>query len=173
MRTGPTSTKKPLNQVISNRVEIEPLELVQESISNSRTKIHDSRYPVQEKLPMSNLEKEVALRPTTPEGLRFLSDFISESDEQCLIAELAKLDWDGVGAFERRGRIVKRREIGFLHDYGRHNRQISEGLPLPEFLKGLREACAEAVGIEIESFQQVIASFYRPGAGIAWHVPRF
>lgn len=122
------------------------------------------------RLSMSTLAKEVALPQTAPKGLRLLTDFISESDEQLLIAKLAKLDWDGLGMFKRRGQIVKRREIDFLHDYGRHNRQISEGPPLPFFLRQLCEDCAKLVELDTESFQQVITTLYRPGAGIDWHI---
>jgi alkylated DNA repair dioxygenase AlkB len=86
------------------------------------------------------------------------------------MGELSGLDWDGRGVIRRMGQVVKRRELDFIRNYGRHTRRVAAGLPLPEFLWSLRDRCAAATGIQPEEFQQVITSLYRPDAGIDWHV---
>ena len=108
--------------------------------------------------------------PGAPLGLEYLPDFITAEEETVLLTSLEQLDWDGRGLFKRRGRVVKRREIDFIHDYGRHSRKVTEGPPLPSFLEPLRERCGEMLGLPPEAFQQVICSLYRPGAGIEWHI---
>ena len=105
-----------------------------------------------------------------PPGLGYSPGFVTDTEEANLLESLRRLDWDGRGMFRRRGRVVRRREIDFIQDYGRHSRSIAPGPPLPTFLEPIRERCARAVLIKPERFQQVIVSLYRQGAGIDWHV---
>ena len=108
--------------------------------------------------------------PSLPPGLRCLPEFIGRDEELHLLKELEALDWDGRGQIRRMGNIVKRREIDFIHDYGRHNRRVTPGAPLPPFLEPLRQHCAAVCGIDRNLFQQVIAAKYPTGAAIDWHV---
>jgi alkylated DNA repair dioxygenase AlkB len=104
-----------------------------------------------------------------PPDLRYLPNFLTSDEEQALIKALAPFDWDGRGLIKRYGQIVRRRELDFLHDYGRNNRRVSTGTPLPEFLAPLRARVATAVQIAPEAIGQIITALYRPGAGIDWH----
>src|SRR5437870_5194603 len=96
-----------------------------------------------------------------PLGFQYVPDFVTSQEEASLIEELRQLDWDGRGLFTRRGQIVRRREVCFLHDYVRDRRVVSPGPPLPAFLEPLRKRCAEFVGIPPSLIQQVIAALYR------------
>jgi alkylated DNA repair dioxygenase AlkB len=104
-----------------------------------------------------------------PEGLHCISDFLTPGQERELVTRLELLDWDGRGVIKRYGQTVRRRELDFLRDYGRANRQVSPGPPLPEFLEPLRASVAKAAGIASHDIGQVITALYRPGAGIDWH----
>jgi alkylated DNA repair dioxygenase AlkB len=106
----------------------------------------------------------------TPHGWRYIPEFLSRAKEADLMEHLAPLDWDGNGLIRRRGQIVKRREVDFYLPYNRITQGLGEPLTPPGFLTSIRHQCAAAVGIEGEKFQQAIASLYRPGAGIDWHV---
>ena len=105
-----------------------------------------------------------------PPGLKYAADFLSVDEEAELLNAVQELDWDAHGLIRRRGRVVKRREIDFIHEYGRHNRQLAEGLPLPPALEDVRARCASCVGVQPALFKQVIVSMYPRGAGIDWHV---
>jgi alkylated DNA repair protein alkB family protein 8 len=105
-----------------------------------------------------------------PPGLAYYSEFLSVSEERSLIEFLERLDWDGVGAFRRRGRLVRRREIDFIHAYVRDRRGVRPGVPLPPALDFLRSRCAEFVERAPDFFEQAIAARYVKGAGIDWHI---
>ena len=44
-------------------------------------------------------------------GLRYFRDFVQVTEEQQLIEELEKLDWDRKGLHKKRGPFLKRRGI--------------------------------------------------------------
>lgn len=115
------------------------------------------------------MKSALAVPTGAPDGLVYLQEFLTPDFEGILLSHLSALDWDTRGLFRRRGKIVKRREIDFSHDYGRHNRLLTAGAPLPFFLEQVRDACAESIGIDAGTLQQVIVALYRPGAGIDWH----
>jgi alkylated DNA repair dioxygenase AlkB len=104
-----------------------------------------------------------------PQGLRYIEEFLTHEKERALIAALETLDSDGRGVFRRRGQVVRRRELDFLHAYSRDRRQISDGVALPAFLESLRFEVAAFVGIAPDEIGQIITALYRPGAGIDWH----
>jgi alkylated DNA repair dioxygenase AlkB len=70
---------------------------------------------------------------------------------------------------KRYGQVVRRRELDFLQDYGRNDRNVSPGVPLPDFLQPLQSNVAAVVGIAPNAIGQIITALYRPGAGIDWH----
>lgn len=103
-------------------------------------------------------------------GLRYFRDFVQVTEEQQLIEELEKLDWDRKGLHKKRGHFLKRREIDYIHDYDRDKKTASPGAPLAAFLEPFRARCAEVVGIEPAGFQQVMATLYGPGAAFGQHI---
>ena len=105
-----------------------------------------------------------------PPGLKYMDDFLASDEEDSLLVNLTKLDWDGRGKIVKRGRVVRRRELDFIHTYQRHSRKLGEAEPLPKFLQPIRERCAHVLGLKQEEIGQLITALYRPGAGIDWHV---
>ena len=106
----------------------------------------------------------------SPSGLKYMDDFLTPDEEFSLLAELAKLDWDGRGKIVRLGRVVRRRELDFIHAYERHSRKLGKAETLPAFLEPVRERCARALRVAPEGIGQIITALYCPGAGIDWHV---
>jgi alkylated DNA repair dioxygenase AlkB len=104
-----------------------------------------------------------------PAGLWYLPDFLTGDEEDELLTALAPLDWDGRGVLEKRGKIVRRREVDFLQNYDRRKRGTTPGLPLPTFLDQVRVRVAAAASLTPTDIEQIITALYRPGAGIDWH----
>ena len=98
-------------------------------------------------------------------GLRFVADYIDESDETELIRTIEGQEW---------GTELKRRvqHYGYRYDYRRRTVKPEMYLgPLPDWLKALSDRLVES-GFFPESPDQVIINEYQPGQGIAQHVDR-
>ena len=105
-----------------------------------------------------------------PPGLLYLPEFLSEGDENSLLKKLRQLDWERYGIVKVRGKISRRREIDFIHEYNTRGRSLSPGRDVPSFLEPLRERCESILDLEPGAIQQVITTKYAPGAPIGWHV---
>jgi alkylated DNA repair dioxygenase AlkB len=105
-----------------------------------------------------------------PQGLKYIPNFLTADEEGVLADELAGFSWEERGVIRKRGQIVRRREIDFLHNFARLTHQVTPGPPLPGILESLRHKIAKAIGLQSGVFQQAIATLYRPGAGIDWHI---
>ena len=97
------------------------------------------------------LPKTIESPAGAPPGLGYLPAFLAHDEEAALLAELEQLDWDGRGKFRRRCNVVKRREIDFIHDYGRNNRKLSPGPPLPPFLEPVRASHGKLLLLPVSS----------------------
>ena len=64
-----------------------------------------------------------------------------------------------------RGRKTRREVIMFGWKYLPTSRSVEPALPLPSFLKRVRDRCAECTGVSDTLLEQVIATRYEPGAG--------
>lgn len=102
----------------------------------------------------------------TPPGLRYKTDFISESEEQALLTVLRQLP---LKPFEFHGYIGNRRTLSFglRYDYSRAGVEVAA--EPPPFLDALRVRIAEYVGRSADEFRQIGINEYRPRAGIGWH----
>jgi alkylated DNA repair dioxygenase AlkB len=101
-----------------------------------------------------------------PEGFVYEPNFLTEAEEQDLIAHAETLDWQ---PFEMHGVIAKRRVFYFGHNYGPSRRNIEPGGPIPEWLNPLRAKAAARFGLPEADIAAVLVNEYRPGAGIGWH----
>jgi alkylated DNA repair dioxygenase AlkB len=102
-----------------------------------------------------------------PEGLLYRPDFISEPEEQQILAVLEAMEFREV---TMRGQTARRtvRHFGFDYDY--ENWGLTPTEPLPESLAWVRNRCAELAEVEQpEELAQTLVSRYPPGATIGWH----
>ena len=101
--------------------------------------------------------------PDLPEGFVYRPDFISPDEEALLIDAIRQVEFSN---FEMRG-VVARRRVAFFgssYDAGR-----TRTLPLPAFLRPLRERAAALAGVDAEAFAMALINEYSPGAPIGWH----
>ena len=101
--------------------------------------------------------------PDLPEGFVYRPDFISPDEEALLIDAIRQVEFSN---FEMRG-VVARRRVAFFgssYDAGR-----TRTLPLPAFLRPLRERAAALAGVDAEAFAMALINEYPPGAPIGWH----
>jgi alkylated DNA repair dioxygenase AlkB len=103
-----------------------------------------------------------------PEGFQYRPDFIDPAAEQSLIGELQKLEFSPFQfhGFEGKRKVVS---FGWRYDFnGGGLKQIDE---FPRFVP-VRDAAAEAFGLESSSLEQALLIEYGPGASIGWHKDR-
>lgn len=106
---------------------------------------------------------------TLPQGLKYQADFLSPEEERDLLRHIEVLPFK---EFEFHGFTGKRRTVSFGWRYDFNGGGLTKTEDMPEFLTGLR-ACAEIFAENpAGSFQQVLLTEYRPGAGIGWHKDR-
>jgi alkylated DNA repair dioxygenase AlkB len=96
-----------------------------------------------------------------PSGFKYRADFISESDEAGLVAEIGNVTFVD---FELRGVVARRRVAFFGESYDR-----GAAAQIPAFLLSLRAAVAGWAQVEPEAFAMVLINEYRPGSPIGWH----
>ncbi|SEL48853.1 Alkylated DNA repair dioxygenase AlkB [Stigmatella aurantiaca] len=101
-----------------------------------------------------------------PEGLIYVPDFLTESEEALLLEHLR-----GVAFSEIRmhGQVARRRTAHFGWLYGYESWKVEPGPPLPDYLLPLRSRCAELMAEPPEQLVEALLSEYPPGATIGWH----
>jgi DNA oxidative demethylase len=104
--------------------------------------------------------------PPLPPGFEYRDGFISDVEEQQLVSAIERLAF---AAVEMRGQVARRRTAHFGWTYGYTERKTEPGLPLPEFLAGVRARAAAWAGIPADGFVEALITEYTPGAGIGWH----
>lgn len=104
-----------------------------------------------------------------PEGVRYVPEALTPTDEAGVVAAIAVLD---LQPFAFHGFTGNRRVawFGWRYDYGGGGFQ--RGAPMPDFLLPLRAAAATVAGIDAASLEQALVTEYSPGAGIGWHRDR-
>jgi len=116
----------------------------------------------------SGLTQQLALFPpekTSPQGLRYVAEFISPALERELIGHVAALPLQPFqfGAFEGKRRVAS---FGFRYDYTLQRLQAAE--PLPGWLLPVIRQI-EAHGGPSTRIAQVLCTEYDVGVGIGWH----
>lgn len=100
------------------------------------------------------------------DGLRYQRDFLSPDDEQQLIAEVERLEYQQV---VMRGQPARRTVLHFGFDYDYEGWKIHPTTPPPPWLAALRDRCAALLEMEAEALEQFLVARYPPGATIGWH----
>ena len=101
-----------------------------------------------------------------PPGFLYRADFVSRSEEQKLLADIAALEFSQV---EMRGVVARRRTAHFGWTYGYYSRRSEPGPPLPAFLILYRDRSAVWAAIDPDSFVEALVTEYPQGAPIGWH----
>ena len=101
-----------------------------------------------------------------PEGFRYRSDIINESEEASLAAQLAELAF---APFNFHGHLALRKVVGFGLRYDPDRREVVAGPPIPPWLSDLRDRTANFTGHRPEALLHVLINEYCPGAGVGWH----
>lgn len=112
------------------------------------------------------------METVTPEGFRYVPEFLVRSEHDVLLARLLALQFDH-DVF--RGRRLKRGWAQFGYQYLSTGRRLVEAPPMPPFLARLLETGCSLCPNPVEPFNQCIVTHYQRGAGIGWHTdaPRF
>src|ERR1700761_2942159 len=105
---------------------------------------------------------------SSPDGLRYLPDFISPEIEQELIGRVAALPLQPFqfGQYEGKRRVAS---FGFRYDYSL--RRLEAALPIPAWLGPITEQ-VEAFGGAGTRIGQILCTEYDTGVGIGWHRDR-
>jgi len=105
---------------------------------------------------------------SSPEGLRYMPDFVSPEVEQKLIALIAGLPLQPFqfGQYEGKRRVAS---FGFRYDYSL--RRLEKDSPVPAWLGPITEK-VEAFGGPATRIRQVLCTEYDTGVGIGWHRDR-
>ena len=102
-----------------------------------------------------------------PPGMQYFDDIISQSDERQLVAYIAGLPlkpFEFAGGFKGNRRVLS---FGWRYDYAAQ--RLSEALPIPDELAGVRRIVASRFKVPFENIAQALLTEYAPGAGIGWH----
>lgn len=127
---------------------------------------HIGRMPTSPRT--SGLTEQLALfaqEKPSPEGLRYIPEFITSALERELIEQVSALPLQPFqfGAFEGKRRVAS---FGFRYDYTLQRLQPAE--PIPDWLRPLI-AEVEAHDGPSTQIAQVLCTEYDIGVGIGWH----
>jgi alkylated DNA repair protein (DNA oxidative demethylase) len=107
--------------------------------------------------------------PTTverPEGLEYRADFMTEEEENGVLAAIDAIEFREV---KMRGQTARRTVRHFGYDYDYESWGLVPAEPLPASLAWLRDRCAGFAEVGSEELVQTLISRYPPGATIGWH----
>jgi alkylated DNA repair protein (DNA oxidative demethylase) len=106
--------------------------------------------------------------PVLP-GLTSTSDFMTETEEQSLIAAIDAAD---LSPFRFQGWTGKRLTVSYGWTYDFDTGRLRQGDPLPDWLLPFRDRAAHCLGLPAGGLVQALLIRYDPGAGIGWHKDR-
>ncbi|HYX89734.1 MAG TPA: alpha-ketoglutarate-dependent dioxygenase AlkB [Gaiellaceae bacterium] len=101
------------------------------------------------------------------DGLVYREDLVSPSEEQALLDEIERLEFQEI---RMHGVVAKRtaRHFGFDYDYARRG-LVAEAEPIPDWLRPVRASAAELAGVAPEELVEALVQRYPEGAQIGWH----
>jgi alkylated DNA repair protein (DNA oxidative demethylase) len=111
-------------------------------------------------------ERHPPIVPDLPEGLTYVSDFVTPDEEQQLLGEFEALEFRAV---VMRGQAARRTVRMFGLDYDYEGGELVPTDPLPEQMQWLRDRAARLIDRAPDDLVQVLISRYPEGAGIGWH----
>ena len=101
-----------------------------------------------------------------PNGLVYRPDFITEDEEEIMLAYIENLAFTRARFQEYHAR---RKIYGFGWGYDFKNRKLIPGPALPSFLVPLRTKIAKWLDIEKRRVVHALVTEYEPGTPIGWH----
>jgi DNA oxidative demethylase len=104
-----------------------------------------------------------------PPGLEFRAAFVSASEQDALLAQIATLPFR---PFEFHGWTGNRETVSFGWRYDFNQARVEPAPAIPDFLLPLRERAAGFAGLQADDFEQALVIRYDVGAGIGWHRDR-
>jgi alkylated DNA repair dioxygenase AlkB len=107
-----------------------------------------------------------------PEGFRYVSGFLSVSEEAQLLDHIRTLPLEEAQYKEWRAR---RRVLAFGGRYDYTHNELTPAPSIPEFLYPLRAQLAAWGGVAEQRLQHAVIAEYRPETPLGWHrdVPEF
>ncbi len=101
-----------------------------------------------------------------PEGLVYQPDFVTDEEEQALVALFEELAFSEV---RMQGQTARRTVLHFGYRYGYESWDLTPADPLPESMAWLRDRAATLIGAGPDELAETLVTRYPPGAGIGWH----
>jgi alkylated DNA repair dioxygenase AlkB len=101
-----------------------------------------------------------------PEGLLYQEGFLSEKEEEALLAEIRTLPLEEA---KYKAYTAKRRTVSYGSSYDFDTNQLGPAPDIPAFLHLLRSKVASLVGLKDEAFRHALVTEYRPGTELGWH----
>jgi alkylated DNA repair dioxygenase AlkB len=113
-----------------------------------------------------------ALPPSLPDGMAYVPEFLSRDEEQHLVRLAAALP---LREMNYKGYTARRRVASYGASYDFTANRLAPAAPLPAELEPLRARVAQWLGVQPQSFTQVLVAEYRVGTPLGWHrdVPDF
>jgi DNA oxidative demethylase len=108
----------------------------------------------------------IKIVPDLPEGLTYVSDFVTPDEEQQLLGEFDALDFRAV---HMRGQTARRMVRMFGLDYDYEGGELQPTDPLPERMEWLRDRAAHLIDRAPDDLVQILLSRYPECAGSGWH----
>ena len=101
-----------------------------------------------------------------PEGLVYVPEVISEDEQQLLLHELERLDFNEI---RMHGVVAKRTARHFGLDYDYERRAIIEDVePVPDWILPVQAAAASMADLPPDKLVEVLVQRYPEGAQIGW-----
>ena len=103
---------------------------------------------------------------TLPEGLMYVTGFLTEAEERDVLAVLATFELHPYVLHDTPSRrLVRSLGLALVAGAG----DAGPAAPIPAGLEWLRKRCATLMGREPEELADLLVTRYPPGAGIGWH----
>lgn len=101
-----------------------------------------------------------------PEGFSYHPDFISNEEEQDLLAAISKTD---LHTFLFQGHEAKRKVASFGYDWSFEKRTLSKGKEIPAVFDFLVRKVADQLSVSKDAFAELLVTEYPPESVINWH----
>ena len=101
-----------------------------------------------------------------PEGLSYQEEFLSDSEEAALLADIRALPLEEA---KYKAFRAKRRTVSYGSSYDFDTNKLSPAPPIASFLLPLRSKVSALVSERETAFTHALVTEYRPGTELGWH----
>lgn len=112
------------------------------------------------------VKKKIVRITEPPEGLFYLPGFLRGDEQQEF---LSKLSTEAFKPVYHQGFLAKRESIFYSMVGGYKESEVENAGPVPDWIKPLRDRCANLVGLRGDELEMALLACYPAGAGIGWH----